>query len=145
MGLEAPDPPPTITKSAEQAQLPYFPPDASIRNETRLDRSNIMSTNELLQRAIQGVALKAILAAERVQTGVTFFPMGEAFYADPYTPYRRLREKDPIHRTRLINGWVMTRHADITAILRDPSYSADERNQSGYEKMRAQAIKQGLM
>jgi len=104
-----------------------------------------MGASELLQQGIQTVALRGILAVERVQTGVTFFPMGERFYADPYTAYRRLREKDPIHRSRLINGWVMTRYADVTAVLRDARYSSDERKQVGYEKMRKRAVKQGIM
>jgi cytochrome P450 len=104
-----------------------------------------MSASARLQQAIQDVAVRAILAVERVQTGVTFYPAGERFFTDPYVMYRHLRENDPIHRSRLINGWVMTRYADVTAVLRDARYSADERNQSNYEKMRARAVKQGVM
>jgi hypothetical protein len=104
-----------------------------------------MSASKLVQRTIQEIALRGILTAERIQTGVTFFPMGDAFYADPYTPYRRLRERDPVHRSRLINGWVLTRYSDVTNVLRDSSFSSDERRQLGYEKMRAQAIKNGII
>ena len=104
-----------------------------------------MGATELVQRGVQEMAVRAILAAERIQTGATFYPMGERFHADPYRMYRRLREKDPIHRSRLINGWVLTRHADVTAVLRDPRFLSDERKQAGYEKFRARAIKQGVI
>ncbi len=104
-----------------------------------------MGATQLVQRGVQEVAVRAILAAERIQTGATFYPMGERFHADPYRMYRRLREKDPIHRSRLINGWVLTRHADVTAVLRDTRFLSDERKQAGYEKFRARAIKQGVI
>jgi hypothetical protein len=104
-----------------------------------------MSAGQLVQRAVQEVAVRAILAVERVQTGATFYPVGDGFYSDPYPTYRRLREKDPVHRSKLINGWVLTRHADISAVLRDSRFSADERKQSNYEKFRARAIKDGAM
>ena len=82
-----------------------------------------MGAGQFVQRVVQEVALRGILAEERIKTGVTFFPMGEKFYADPYTPYRRLREKDPVHHSRLINGWMLTRYADVDAVLRDPASS----------------------
>ena len=104
-----------------------------------------MSVGEHVQQAIQQVALRAILAVERVQTGATFYPVGDAFAANPYATYANLRSKDPIHRSKLINGWVLTRHRDISAVLKDPRFLADERKQNGYEKFRAQAIKQGVI
>jgi cytochrome P450 len=42
--------------------------------------------------------------------------------ADPYPLYRRLRELDPVHRSPA-GPWVLTRHADATAVLRDPRFS----------------------
>ena len=100
---------------------------------------------QAVQRTIQAVAIRALTTVERVQSGAAFLPMGEQFHADPYSMYRRLREKDPVHRSRLLNGWVLTRHADVSAVLRDPRFLADERKQVGYEKFRARAIKQGII
>ena len=104
-----------------------------------------MSLGQLAQRAFQEVAVRGILAVERVQTGATFYPVGQRFYDDPYPTYRRLRERDPVHFSRLMNGFVLTRHADITAVLRDARYSADESKQTDWEKFRQRSIKQGII
>jgi cytochrome P450 len=39
---------------------------------------------------------------------------------DPYPQYHRLRAVAPIHRSRTLNAWVLTRYDDIWAVLRDP-------------------------
>lgn len=104
-----------------------------------------MGAGQLAQKVFQEVALRAILALERVQTGATFYPVGKRFYNDPYPAYRRLRERDPIHYSRLFNGHVLTRYEDVTSVLRDGRYSADERKQSNWEKFHQQAIKQGII
>lgn len=53
---------------------------------------------------------------------VRFNPFGEEFRRDPYPLYRRLRETQPVHRT--LGMWVLTRHADVQAVLRDRTFSA---------------------
>jgi cytochrome P450 len=56
---------------------------------------------------------------------VTFDPLEEGFVASPYEQYARLRDADPVHRSSLLHGWVVTRFEDVGAILRDPSVSSD--------------------
>lgn len=53
---------------------------------------------------------------------VRFNPFGADFRRDPYPQYRALREADPVHRT--LGMWVLTRHADVTTVLRDRTYGA---------------------
>jgi len=50
-----------------------------------------------------------------------------AFRRDPYPTYRRLRETTPLHCVErgAIRFWVLTRHADVVAVLRDPRTSVD--------------------
>jgi hypothetical protein len=50
-----------------------------------------------------------------------------AFRRDPYPTYRRLRETTPLHCVErgAIRFWVLTRHADVVAVLRDPRASVD--------------------
>ncbi|GAA2805489.1 cytochrome P450 [Saccharopolyspora taberi] len=53
---------------------------------------------------------------------VRFNPFSADFRRDPYPFYRRLRETKPVHRT--MGMWVLTRHADVQAVLRDRTFSA---------------------
>ena len=43
----------------------------------------------------------------------------------PVPGARRLREEDPVHWSGILGGWVLTRYADVRAILADPRLSAD--------------------
>ncbi|SON59379.1 Polyketide biosynthesis cytochrome P450 PksS [Mycobacterium simulans] len=53
---------------------------------------------------------------------IRFNPFTAEFKHNPYPVYRRLREIKPVHKT--LGMWVLTRHADVLAILRDRSFSA---------------------
>jgi hypothetical protein len=70
----------------------------------------------------------ALMAVERAETGIVFNPMSAALCSDPYLFYERPRRLDRFHRCRNADGWVLSRYADIVAVLRDPTFSADERN-----------------
>jgi len=50
---------------------------------------------------------------------IQFNPMDPEFVADPYPMYHRLRAEDPVHHSPL-GFWVLTRYADVLAMLRDP-------------------------
>jgi cytochrome P450 len=43
---------------------------------------------------------------------------------DPYPFFDRLREQDPVHRSRT-GAWLLTRHADVLALLQSPDYTRD--------------------
>ena len=45
--------------------------------------------------------------------------------ADPYPFYHRLRTEDPVYRDEEMRTWVLTRYADVVAIVRDPRFLAD--------------------
>ena len=53
-----------------------------------------------------------------------FNPLTPDFIANPYPFYRRLREADPMHLTPL-GFHVASRHADVSAILRDKRFGKD--------------------
>ncbi len=44
-------------------------------------------------------------------------------YADPYAYYHQLRSDDPVHWSEFMHGWVLTRHRDAVAYLRDRRFS----------------------
>jgi cytochrome P450 len=45
--------------------------------------------------------------------------------ADPFPLFAYLRENDPLHWSDVLGGWVLTRHADVSAALSDSRLSAD--------------------
>ncbi|WP_067822093.1 cytochrome P450 [Nocardia inohanensis] len=53
---------------------------------------------------------------------VRFNPFGAEFRRDPYPMYRELRERKPVHKT--LGMWVLTRHADVRAVLANRDFSA---------------------
>lgn len=76
-----------------------------------------------------------------------------AFLADPYPAYRALREAGPLHWSEAFFGgaWVLTRHADVEAALRDPRLSAqrtggwvgdvdEHRELAGFQRLFARAM-----
>ena len=59
---------------------------------------------------------------------VTFNPLAEGFADSPYEQYAVLREHDPVHRSELLQGWVVTRFEDVGKLLRDPTVSSSIHN-----------------
>jgi pimeloyl-[acyl-carrier protein] synthase len=92
--------------------------------------------------------MSAAMAVERWKTGCVFNPLVHPLVRSvrewPYPLYRRLRERDPVHRSRAIQGWILVRHADCLDILCDPRFSADDRNYAGYARQRAWEIEDGV-
>ncbi len=64
---------------------------------------------------------------------LTYNPFLPEVREDPYPLYRALRERDPVHRSPDLPMWVLTRHRDVAAVLRDPRVSVDERRIDGYQ------------
>ena len=48
-----------------------------------------------------------------------FNPRSAAFRANPYPIYHRLRAQDPIHYRHEQGDWILTRYADMVALLKD--------------------------
>jgi len=85
----------------------------------------------LLRQTVRSGAMRMLLVREWLEAGATFNPVSSKLRKDPYTVYRRLREKDPVHRSRLFDGWVLSKHAHVDAVLRDQhQFANDVRNAS---------------
>ena len=81
---------------------------------------------ETVGNLVKPVAMQVLLARERLESGVAYNPLSDEVATDPYAVYRRLREKDPVHRMRLVDAWVLTRYEDADAMLRDHQRFAAE-------------------
>ena len=67
--------------------------------------------------AVRAALACPLLLRERWQSGVAYNPLSPRMAQDPYPVYAALRERDPVHRSRLMNAWMFTRHADVDATL----------------------------
>lgn len=54
-----------------------------------------------------------------------FNPFRPEFYTDPYPIYHQLRDSEPVHKS-FIGAWLLTRYADVKAVLRDPRFTVDK-------------------
>lgn len=52
---------------------------------------------------------------------VEYTPYDEQLNIDPYPLYAQLREQAPVYRNEDLDIWVLSRHADVDAALRDPA------------------------
>jgi pimeloyl-[acyl-carrier protein] synthase len=103
-----------------------------------------MSIRVRIDKAASALEGLTKLAVERVETGIAFNPLRKELRVDPYPFYKRLREKDPFHRSRPADGWVLTRYDDILNVLGDRSFSSDERHQRRYPRFRARGERAGV-
>ena len=72
-----------------------------------------------LGRAIRSLVIGTLLLRERWGSGAAYNPLSADVAQDPYPEYAKLRERSPVHRSRLMNAWVFSRYADVDTILRD--------------------------
>jgi cytochrome P450 len=57
--------------------------------------------------------------------GVEYDPRRPEHMADPFPIFAALRERDPVHWSPILGGWVLTRYADVRPVLHDRRFSAD--------------------
>jgi cytochrome P450 len=65
-----------------------------------------------------------MVATHEQGTDLLFDPRDPRMRANPYPFYHRLRSTDPVHRSPF-GYWVLSRHQDVDAILRDPRGCSD--------------------
>ena len=79
-----------------------------------------------------------MLAPERWRNGVVYNPFSAAMARNPYPIYAELRARAPVHRNRLLDAWVLSRHADVDAVLRDfRRFSNDQRKRDPVRRRRS--------
>jgi cytochrome P450 len=103
-----------------------------------------MQAREIVDDVTLAIELIARAAVERLATGTLFNPLRPELRVDPYPYYRRLRERDPVHRSFGASGWVLTRYDDIIAVLADRAFSSDERNWVRFRRMIGRDVRAGL-
>jgi pimeloyl-[acyl-carrier protein] synthase len=69
--------------------------------------------------------VRALVLRERMRTGVALDLFDDNLREDPYPKLREIQERDPVHWSELARGWLITRHDDVSSLLRDSRVSAD--------------------
>ncbi len=67
--------------------------------------------------------------------GLGFAPDDVGFITDPYPVYRRLREQHPVLYDEATDHWLITRHRDVAALLRDRRLGRTYRHVATDEEM----------
>ncbi len=62
-----------------------------------------------------------------VPTGAALTALDPAFREDPHPILEALRRREPVHHDAQLKRWVLTRHDDVAAVLRDRAHSVDPR------------------
>ncbi|MEG4806312.1 cytochrome P450 [Microcoleus sp. F8-D3] len=65
---------------------------------------------------------------------VNFNLFDPKFNANPYPTYHRLRNEDPVHRYFVGGDWIVTRYADVKAVLKSGCVRTDDRPKSIQER-----------
>ena len=88
-------------------------------------------SSSVLRKIIKPVAIRAMVAREWWQSGVTYNPLSPSVYTDPYPTYERLRDKDPVHWSPLMDSWVFSRYKHVDSILRDHKRFSNDSSKRG--------------
>jgi cytochrome P450 len=64
-----------------------------------------------------------------------FDPSDPSFLADPYPAYDRLRREAPVLFDERSNHWLISRHRDVSALLRDRRFGRSYRHVATHEEM----------
>ncbi|MYJ95101.1 MAG: cytochrome P450 [Proteobacteria bacterium] len=56
---------------------------------------------------------------ETVSCGASYNPLSPTVIQNPYKTYAQLRRYSPVHRSRILGSWVLTRYEDVLTAARD--------------------------
>jgi len=65
-----------------------------------------------------------------------FNPFLPEYRVDPYPFYARLRREAPVYFSPVLRGYILTRHADVTALLEDKRFSAERDKSTLFQRMK---------
>ena len=56
---------------------------------------------------------------ETATRGATYNPLSQSIIQNPYDAYAELRRRSPVHRSKILGSWVLTRYEDVVAAAKD--------------------------
>ena len=67
----------------------------------------MINAPEAVAGLLKPIVMQALLAHQRLESGIAYNPLSDEVARDPYAVYRRLRDGDPVHRMRLVDAWAL--------------------------------------
>ena len=67
----------------------------------------------------RGAAARSVSLWETASCGASYNPLSAHDIQNPYRTYARLRRHSPVHRSRILGSWVLTRYEDVLTAARD--------------------------
>lgn len=110
----------------DEREAPHRPTGlaARLRLEDKMKLSDLAAV-PLRSQVIRKPIVRGLSAKERLQSGVVLNPFDRSFRLDPYPVLREIQERDPVHWSEIARAWLVTRHDDVSELLRDPRISAE--------------------
>jgi cytochrome P450/thioesterase domain-containing protein len=81
---------------------------------------DLTSLAAAVRKTIERIPAPRPPEAVKVESSIHLNPMDPDFLDDPYPFYHLLRDLAPVYRDEALDGWVLTRHAEVFSLLRDP-------------------------
>lgn len=98
-------------------------------------------SQQLQDSALRGI-MRVMARIEKWESGVSFNPLDPRLLDNPYPSYHALREKDPVHRSR-VGPWVISRYDYAMEIFQDKRMSNDLRKGALWPRTRKLQLKAG--
>ncbi len=89
-------------------------------------------SSNVIGKMVRPLAMRGLLIWEHLESGVAYNPLSPELRANPYPIYEKLRRKDPVHRMRLQDAWLLTDYADVDMVLRDSRRFGNVGREFGY-------------
>ncbi len=67
----------------------------------------------------RGTAAHSVSLWETARCGASYNPLSARDIQNPYRTYARLRRHSPVHRSKILGSWVLTRYEDVLTAARD--------------------------
>jgi cytochrome P450 len=94
----------------------------------RLRRASVAAMREHRAGVVAVVSDAAASAALPVVGDDALELFSPAFFADPYRAYAAIRDQSPAVHNELVSSWIVSRYADVAALLRDRTVSSEIEN-----------------
>ena len=90
----------------------------------------------MVKSSLKQLVIWLLLLWERLESGVVYNLASQRTRSYPYDVYDNLRERDPVHRLRLLKAHLLTSYEDVDRVLRDHRRFSNSRRGFAFTELR---------